>query len=100
MSVKVFLKGTLILTVTGFIARIAGFFYRIFLSRTIGAQGMGLYQLILPLQALMLSLTCAGIQSSLSRLIAAYTAKGQKKKAQKLLFSGTLCATLLSLPGY
>mgnify|MGYP004620257845 FL=1 len=96
MSVKVFLKGTLILTVTGFIARIAGFFYRIFLSRTIGAQGMGLYQLILPLQALMLSLTCAGIQSSLSRLIAAYTAKGQKKEAQKLLFSGTLCATLFS----
>lgn len=32
MSKKIFLKGTLILACTGLISRIAGFFYRIFLS--------------------------------------------------------------------
>ena len=36
------LMGTLILTVTGFLSRILGFFYRIFLSRAIGAEGLGL----------------------------------------------------------
>ena len=35
MSKKIFLKGTLILACTGLISRIAGFFYRIFLSHAI-----------------------------------------------------------------
>ena len=32
--------GTLLLTSTGLITRVLGFFYRIFLSRTIGAEGL------------------------------------------------------------
>ena len=38
--------GTVILTLTGFLSRFIGFFYRIFLSRVFGAEGMGIYQLI------------------------------------------------------
>ena len=41
MSDKLFIKGTLILTLTGLVSRLMGFFYRIFLSHTIGAQGVG-----------------------------------------------------------
>ena len=37
----VLLKGTLLLTGAGFITKIIGFIYRIFLSQTIGAEGMG-----------------------------------------------------------
>ena len=40
------ITGTLLLTAVGFFCRILGFFYRIFLSRTIGAEGLGLYQMI------------------------------------------------------
>ena len=43
MSDKLFIKGTLILTLTGLVSRLMGFFYRIFLSHTIGAQGVGIY---------------------------------------------------------
>ena len=32
-----------------------GFFYRIFLSHTIGAQGVGIYQLTLPVHAIVLA---------------------------------------------
>ena len=39
------ITGTIILTITGFASRFIGFFYRIFLSRVVGAEGMGLYQL-------------------------------------------------------
>ena len=39
MSVKrTILKGTLILTITGFATRFMGFFYRIFLSHTFGEE--------------------------------------------------------------
>lgn len=40
------IAGTLLLTVTGLSSRVIGFFYRIFLSRIIGAEGLGIYQLI------------------------------------------------------
>ncbi len=39
------LLGTLILTASGIICRILGFLYRIFLSRRIGAEAFGIYQL-------------------------------------------------------
>ena len=82
MSKKIFLKGTLILACTGLISRIAGFFYRIFLSHAIGAEGLGLYQLVLPLQGLMAALSYTGIQSALSRLIASRLALQEKKEAR------------------
>ena len=46
------LLGTLILTASGIICRILGFLYRIFLSRRIGAEAFGIYQLATPLYAL------------------------------------------------
>lgn len=37
--------GTFLLTVSGVLSRIIGFFYRIFLSHTIGAEGIGFISL-------------------------------------------------------
>ena len=54
---KTLIRGALILTLTGFFSRIMGFFYRIFLSRAIGAEGMGIYQLYLPPSTLSASLS-------------------------------------------
>ena len=53
--------GTVILTLTGFLSRFIGFFYRIFLSRVFGAEGMGIDQLIAPVLALSFALTVSGI---------------------------------------
>ena len=58
------LTGTLFLTLAGILTRIIGFFYRIFLSRTIGAEGLGIYQLIAPVTAICFAFTAAGIQTS------------------------------------
>ena len=73
MSKERFFKGTFLLTSAGLISRIMGFFYRIFLSHTIGAEGIGLYQLVVPLQHLVLAMTTFGIQTALSRLISSHT---------------------------
>lgn len=96
MSKKVFLKGTLILACTGLVSRVAGFFYRIFLSHAIGAEGLGLYQLVVPLQGLMAALSYAGIQAALSRLIAARLALQEKREARFSLAAGTLAAVFFS----
>lgn len=96
MSKKSFFRGTFILTGTGVISRIIGFFYRIFLSHSIGAQGLGLYQLVLPVQSIASAITGSGIQSALSRLIASKLALGNRREAWKLFFCGTASAFLLS----
>ena len=59
MTKSTFITGTLLLTLAGVLTRIIGFFYRIFLSRTIGAEGLGIYQLISPVMALGFAITAA-----------------------------------------
>lgn len=72
MSIKrTLIKGTFLLTMAGMISRLIGFYYRIFLTHTIGAEGIGIYQLIFPVYTLCFSLTAAGIQTTISRLVAA-----------------------------
>lgn len=90
------LKGTFILTATGFATRFMGFFYRIFLSHTFGEEGVGLYQLVFPVYALGFSLTTAGIQLALSRCVARYVTQGRKKDARELLLSSLAITLLLS----
>lgn len=96
MSKKSFLKGTLILTCAGLLTRLIGFFYRIFLSHTIGAQGMGIYQLLIPLQALVMAITTTGIQTAISRLAAGELALGKQKEARDIFSVSTMFAFLLS----
>ena len=67
--------GTAILTITGLITRIIGFFYRIYLSRLFGEEGMGIYQLLSPVLALSFSLTAAGFQTAISKFVAAQAGK-------------------------
>ena len=62
--------GTLLLASANFITKCMGFYNRIFLSAQIGAEGNGLYQLILPLYALTWSITSAGLTTTISRLTA------------------------------
>ena len=57
------ITGTLLLTAAGFAVRILGFFYRIFLSRTIGAEGLGLYNLVHPLYGICFALCAGSIQT-------------------------------------
>ena len=91
------LKGTLILTLSGFLTKIIGFLYRIFLSQTIGSTGMGIYQLIFPIHALCFALTVGGIQTAISRLVAAKFAKKEDSDARAVFLIATSFSTLLSI---
>ena len=96
MSKKRFFAGTFLLSAAGIISRIMGFFYRIFLSQTIGSRGLGLYQLVVPLQHMVLAVTTSGIQTALSRTVASQTALTKKKEAGDSFCVGTLFAFVLS----
>ena len=90
-------RGTFILTITGLTTRFMGFFFRMFLSHTFGAEQVGLYQLIFPIYGLCFSISCAGIETSLSRCVAQRVSHGQKKQANQLLFQAVVLSLSLSL---
>lgn len=81
------IKGTIILTAAGLFCRILGFYYRIFLNRHIGAYGMGILQLIMPLCGIAFSVCIIGFNSAISKFTAAY------HKSLKPLISG-ICVSL------
>lgn len=64
------IRGTIILTAAGLLSRIIGFFYRIYLTRAIGAEGMGLFQLVTPLIGISFAICSAGIQTGISKFCA------------------------------
>ena len=92
------IRGTFILTITGLSTRFMGFFFRMFLSHTFGAEQVGLYQLIFPIYGLCFSISCAGIETSLSRCVAQRVSHGQKKQAKQLLFQAVLLSLSLMPP--
>ena len=88
--------GTFILTVTGIISRLIGFLYRIYLSRLFGEEGMGIYQLLSPVLSLSFSLTAAGYQTAISKLVAEQTAT-RKRPSLRPLAAGLSISLPLSL---
>lgn len=91
------ITGTIILTLTGLISRVIGFFYRIFLSRQFGEEGMGIYQLISPILALSFSVTVAGIQTAVSKFVASETTTQDYKSSVRILLVAFAISMSLSL---
>lgn len=97
MQRKILIKGTLVLTFTGIITRLIGFFYRIFLSRSFGEENIGLYQLIFPVYVLAISLTSAGIQTAISRSVAHKHTLKQSDACTCILYTGMGSSLFLSV---
>ena len=96
-------SGALLLTVTGLFCRLLGFYYKIFLSRTIGAKELGLYQLAMPLLAIGIAFASSGFHTAISRYVAkSISAKSGTERAYlnigiflSLAFSALFCIPCL-----
>ncbi len=64
-------------TVFGVITRAISFLFKIYLSRALGAEAIGLYQMALSLFFLFASLSCGGIPTVLGRKVAERNAVGE-----------------------
>ena len=70
MKKLTYIQGAFILTMTNLITGSLSFIYRVFLTRAIGSEGVGVYQLVLPLYLLFITLVSGGITTAVSKLIA------------------------------
>ena len=76
--------GTLILALASFITRIFGFIFRIYMSNVMGAEALGLYQLVFPIFILAWTISGAGISVAVSQLVARETGKKQSGNALRI----------------
>lgn len=87
------MSGAVILAAGSIIAKLLGAFYRVPLTNILGAEGMGMYQLVFPVYALFMTMSTAGIPTALSRIVAEKKAQGEG--ARKYLVSALI--TLLAM---
>lgn len=86
-------SGAAILAVGSIVAKLLGALYRIPLTNILGAEGMGMYQLVFPVYALFMTLSTAGIPTALSRIVAEKRAMAEPTR--KYLFSAMLLLATL-----
>ena len=97
MHKKNIVTGALILTGAGIITRLLGFVYRIYMSNIIGAEGIGLYQLIMPVYMLAWSISCSGFNTTISKLIAGERAKGEYGNMGRILKQSVMITSCLGI---
>ena len=92
------LKSASIVTGLSVAERALGFLYRIALSRLIGAEGLGLYQVSLSLFSLFLTIGTGGIPITVSRMIAKHRSERNPEGERSTVTAGLLLSLLLTLP--
>lgn len=103
-----FFYGTVILIIAGGVTKVLGFANRIVLSRLIGAEGMGLYQMVVPLLYFFISVTTFGLPVAIAKQVAETEAAQDSRQSRRFLLlalavtggiSLILCSLLLALSG-
>jgi stage V sporulation protein B len=64
-----FIYGSIVLAVVNFIVRVIGFIYKIILSKLIGPEGIGLFQMVFPVLMVFITITTAGIPIAVSKIV-------------------------------
>ena len=82
MKKSKFIKSTIILLIGGLFTKLLGMIIRIFMSRSLGSEGMGIYMLIMPTFSLFIALAQLGFPVAISKLVAEET-----KNNKNLVFS-------------
>lgn len=91
-----FLKGTLILTIAGFVVKAIGSINWILLSRILGGEGIGIYQMAFPIYLLLLQVSSAGVPIAISILTAERLALNDYTGAKRVF---NISFTMLTITG-
>lgn len=90
-------RNVLVLTGLSALAQVINFGYRVVMARMVGAEVMGLYQLVMSAYAVIQAITTIGLTAALSNLTAQYLAVGDTLGAGRLRGScmGLFCALMV-----
>lgn len=88
-----------VFTITAFtiITRVLGFIFRIYLSRVLGTEELGIYQVSLSVFMVLLTIVASGLPLIISKLSAKYFAKKDGEKEGKLVSASLIIAAITSV---
>ncbi len=89
-------KTTALVTAFTIFEHLLGFVYRIILSRTLGSEGLGVYQVALTVFAVFLTISSSGLPITLSRTISKHRARGYREGEHKATAAAVLLAAAVS----
>jgi stage V sporulation protein B len=95
--IKSLFKATVTITVFSIATRTVAFFNRIFLSRNLGAEGMGIYQVVLSVFSLLITFTSSGLPIAVSKQTARLNAANNRDGAHKTATAAAVIGVSLSL---
>ena len=101
---KTLIRGASVLALGTFLSKLLGVFYRIPLTNLLGAEGLGVYQMIFPVYALLLDFAGCGVPNAISKLVATEIDNKEVKAKKYLIASiklfavfGTICFLFMLL---
>ncbi|HIS68433.1 MAG TPA: oligosaccharide flippase family protein [Candidatus Gallacutalibacter stercoravium] len=97
MQKRTFMFNTLLLTCATLLSRTIGISFRVFMSNQIGAEGVGLYQLVTTVYFFATTFATAGISLTVTRLVTDALAEKQPGRARTVIFYCLLLSLLLSI---
>lgn len=91
-------KSAAMIAVFSTVEKALSFFYRIVLSRIIGAEGIGIYQICLSVFAVFLTAASSGVPVTVSRLMAKSNAQGDIKGRNAAVTAGIVATLVVTIP--
>lgn len=85
MKKTVFIKNAAILTASSLVLRFAGIIFKVWLAAKIGAEGIGLYQLVFSVYMFAATFATSGICTAVTRLVSEELVVGDKAGVKKIV---------------
>ncbi len=96
---KTIFKAVATVTIFSIITRLLGFFFRIFLSRKLGAEGLGLFQMASSVLGIFMTLISSGIPLTTAKLVSKYEVNNELKRRNKVVTSALMLALSVAVLG-
>ncbi len=94
---KSIFKAVATVTIFSVITRLLGFFFRIFMSRKLGAVGLGIFQMSSSVIGIFLTLVSSGIPLITAKSVSKYESLNQLKKRNQVVGSALIIGVSVSL---
>lgn len=96
-EVKSVFKTVSMITIFSVITRIFGFIFRVFLSRKLGAEGLGVYQISASVMGIFMTLVASGLPLVTAKMCASYNHTKEYERKNICVTSATIIALIISI---
>lgn len=94
---KSLFKTVALITFFSVITRVLGFLFRIYLSRAVGAEALGMYQVAFSIFGVLMTVVASGLPLIISRMTAGFRAKKEKRKEGALVAVALIFSLVISI---